>query len=50
MRGLGPGQHERACRDDRVDADHLAKLGTEDHLKEIGVASLGHRRRLLDVM
>lgn len=46
LRELGLGQYEQAFRDHDVDADLLAKLTAED-LKEIGVASVGHRRRLL---
>jgi hypothetical protein len=41
---LGP--YEQAFRDNDVDADLLLTL-TADDLRELGVASLGHRRRLL---
>ena len=46
LRGLGLGQYERAFRDNDVDADLLLTL-TADDLRDLGVASLGHRRRLL---
>jgi predicted ATPase/class 3 adenylate cyclase len=46
LHGLGLGQYEQAFRDNDIDADLLARLTAED-LKEIGVASVGHRRRLL---
>src|SRR5918993_849075 len=49
LHGLGLGQYEQAFRDNDVDADLLARLTAED-LKEIGVASVGHRRRLLDAI
>ena len=44
LRGLGLGRYEQAFHDNDVDADLLARLTAED-LKEIGVASAGHRRR-----
>ena len=44
--GLGLGQYEQAFRDNDVDADLLPTLTVED-LRELGVASLGHRKRLL---
>ncbi|WP_159716382.1 ATP-binding protein [Geminicoccus flavidas] len=46
LHGLGLGQYEQAFRDNNIDADLLVRLTAED-LKEIGVASVGHRRRLL---
>ena len=49
LRGLGLGRYEQAFRDNDVDADLLASLTAED-LKEIGIASVGHRRRLLDAI
>jgi len=49
LRGLGLGQYEQAFRENDVDADLLARLTAED-LREIGVASVGHRRRLLDAI
>src|SRR5919199_5168768 len=49
LRGLGLGQYEALFRDNDVDAALLPTLGAED-LKELGVASFGHRKRLLDAI
>jgi hypothetical protein len=49
LRGLGLGQYEAAFRGNDVDTTVLPSLTAED-LKEIGVASVGHRRRLLDAI
>ena len=49
LRGLGLGQYEQAFRDNEVDAEVLPRLTAED-LKEIGVAAVGHRRKLLDAI
>ncbi|HYU12232.1 MAG TPA: SAM domain-containing protein, partial [Stellaceae bacterium] len=49
LRGLGLDQYEAAFRDNDVDGDVLRRLTTED-LRELGVASIGHRRRLLDAI
>jgi class 3 adenylate cyclase/tetratricopeptide (TPR) repeat protein len=49
LRGLGLGQYEQAFRDNDIGADLLVRLTAED-LKEIGVVSVGHRRRLLDAV
>ena len=46
LRGLGLGQYEAAFRDNGVDASVLPELTAED-LREIGVAAVGHRRKLL---
>src|SRR5690349_3420696 len=46
LSGLGLGQYEQVFRDNDVDADLLPTL-TADDLRELGVASLGHRKRLL---
>jgi hypothetical protein len=46
LRGLGLGRHEAAFRDNDIRADVLPELTAED-LREIGVASVGDRRRLL---
>src|SRR5689334_23013164 len=46
LRSLGLSQYERAFRDNDVDADLLPTL-TADDLRELGVVSLGHRKRLL---
>ena len=49
LRGLGLGQYEAAFRDNAIDANVLPSLTAED-LKEIGVAAVGHRRRMLDAI
>src|SRR3954451_23138690 len=49
LRGLGLGQYEQAFRDNDIDARVLPGL-TADDLKEIGVASVGHRRLLLQAV
>ena len=49
LRGLGLAQYEPAFRDNDVDADVLLRL-TADDLRELGVTSIGHRRRLLDAI
>ena len=46
LRGLDLGQYEQAFRDNDVDADVLPELTAED-LVALGVASVGHRRKLL---
>jgi class 3 adenylate cyclase/pimeloyl-ACP methyl ester carboxylesterase len=46
LRDLGLQQYERAFLDHAIDGDVLAALTAED-LKELGVASLGDRKRLL---
>src|SRR5215218_4122901 len=46
LRGLGLQRYEQAFRDNDITADLLPTL-TEADLREIGVASLGHRRKLL---
>ncbi len=46
LQSLGLGQYETMFRDNDVDASVLANL-TADDLRELGVASLGHRRKLL---
>src|SRR5690348_12419785 len=46
LRGLGLGQYEQVFRDNDVDADLLPGL-TADDLSELGITSLGHRKRLL---
>ena len=47
LRGLGLEQYEAAFRDNDVDAAILFSLTAED-LKEIGIVSVGHRRRILE--
>jgi class 3 adenylate cyclase len=49
LRGLGLEQYEPAFRDNDVDAEVLLRL-TADDLRELGVTSIGHRRRLLDAI
>ena len=46
LRGLGLQQYEQAFRDNAVDAAVLPEL-TADDLKDLGVRSVGHRRKLL---
>ena len=46
LRGLGLGQYEAAFRDSSIDEQVLPHLTLED-LKEIGVATVGDRRKLL---
>jgi class 3 adenylate cyclase/predicted ATPase len=47
LRSLGLGQYEAAFRENNIDDTILPSLTTED-LKELGVGSVGHRRKLLD--
>jgi class 3 adenylate cyclase/predicted ATPase len=49
LRGLGLEQYEAAFRDHDIDGEVLRRLTGED-LRELGVASIGHRRRLLDAI
>jgi class 3 adenylate cyclase len=49
LRSLGLGKYEAAFRDNEVDDSVLPNLTAED-LKELGVAALGHRRKLLDAI
>ena len=46
LHGLGLGQYEQAFRDNDIDAGLLPTLAADD-LRELGVVSLGHRKRLL---
>jgi class 3 adenylate cyclase len=46
LRGLGLERYEQAFRDNDVDAEVLPEL-TEADLERLGVASLGHRKKLL---
>ena len=46
LRGLGLEQYARAFADNDIDAQTLRDLNGDD-LKDIGVASVGHRKRLL---
>jgi class 3 adenylate cyclase/predicted ATPase len=49
LRGLGLEQYAPAFRDNHVDGEVLRRLTAKD-LRELGVASIGHRRRLLDAI
>jgi len=49
LRGLGLERYEAAFRENAIDAAVLPRLTSED-LKEIGVAALGHRKRLLEAI
>jgi len=49
LQGLGLGRYAPAFRNNDVDAEVLLRLTAED-LRELGVASIGHRRRLLDAI
>ena len=49
LRGLGLEQYEPAFRDNGVDAEILPKLTRED-LKDLGVARVGDRRKLLEAI
>jgi hypothetical protein len=44
LRGLGLGQYEEKCRENKIDTDVLPRL-TADDLKDIGVPSGGERRK-----
>lgn len=46
LRSLGLEQYEPVFRDNEIDGVVLPKLTAED-LKELGVASIGHRRKML---
>ncbi|MDK1374109.1 adenylate/guanylate cyclase domain-containing protein [Sinorhizobium sp. 6-70] len=49
LRKLGLEEYASAFRDNHIDAELLLKLTGED-LKELGVASIGHRRKLIDAI
>ncbi len=49
LRGLGLEQYMPAFRDNDIDHEVLRRLTAED-LRELGVASIGHRRRVLDAI
>ena len=49
LRSLGLGQYEAVFRENEIDEAVLPNLTAED-LKELGVAALGHRRKLLDAI
>ena len=49
LRSLGLGQYEAAFRDNEIDGAVLPKL-TVDDLKDLGVAAVGHRRKILSAI
>ena len=49
LRGLGLEQYAPVFRDNDIDDAVLRRLTAED-LRELGVASVGHRRKLLDAI
>jgi class 3 adenylate cyclase len=49
LRSLGLERYEQAFRDNEIDRDLLPSL-TADDLKDLGVALVGHRRRMLDAI
>jgi class 3 adenylate cyclase len=49
LQGLGLERYMSAFRDNEIDWEVLPKLTSED-LREIGIAAIGHRRRLLDAI
>src|SRR5215831_4655169 len=49
LRGLGLEQYVPAFRDNDIDGEVLRRLTGED-LRELGVTSIGHRRRILDAI
>src|SRR5215831_17484829 len=49
LRGLGLGKYEAIFRENDIDETVLPSL-THENLKELGVASFGHRVKLLDAI
>ena len=49
LRELGLGQYEAAFRDNDIDGAVLPKL-TLDDLKDLGVATVGHRRKMMSAI
>src|ERR1700745_1856756 len=49
LRSLGLGKYEALFRENDIDETVLLTLTAED-LKELGVTSFGHRRKLLDAL
>ncbi|TIP79142.1 MAG: hypothetical protein E5X63_35465, partial [Mesorhizobium sp.] len=49
LRSLGLQQYGTAFRENDVEAEVLLRLTAED-LKDIGVSSVGHRRKLLEAI
>jgi hypothetical protein len=49
LRSLSLGQYEAAFRDNEIDGEVLPKLTVED-LKDLGVAVVGHRRKIMSAI
>jgi SAM domain (Sterile alpha motif) len=49
LRSLGLGKYEAAFRENEIDETVLPSL-THENLKELGIASIGHRVKLLDAI
>jgi class 3 adenylate cyclase/predicted ATPase len=49
LRGLGLGQYTRLFRDNDIDGEILRGMTAED-LKDLGISSFGHRRRLFNAI
>ena len=49
LQGLGLGRYESVFRENDIDGDVLQGL-TADDPKDLGVTSIGHRRKLLDAI
>ena len=49
LRRLGLGQYEAAFRDNEIGGEVLPKLTAED-LKDLGVAVVGHRRKIVSAI
>ena len=49
LRSLGLEQYEAAFRENEIDQTVLPSLTAED-LKDLGVSTVGHRRKLLDAI
>src|ERR1700754_2989375 len=49
LHGLGLEQYARLFRDNDIDGEILCGMTAED-LKELGISSFGHRRRLLNAI
>src|SRR6516164_11424321 len=49
LRGLGLEQYAQLFRDNDIDGEILCGMNAED-LKELGISSFGHRRRLLNAI
>jgi hypothetical protein len=49
LRGLGLGRYEAAFRENDIDETILPSL-TDEHLKQLGATSLGHRLKLQDAI